>query len=129
MKKHKHFYFYAKGWYKKTDIIEDLKIIQANWAGVLPENVSISDISNLLLGLVYKIINSERAFLAFMGRLYPENRKYSGSENDPFEIVVIKNCVPILRYEIPYDLSLKDLDESILPLSEPAKRDLGYDTK
>lgn len=52
----RHFYLYAKGHYKKTEIFEDLKTIQANYVGMLKEHIDISHVLERLLSLAWNHI-------------------------------------------------------------------------
>lgn len=61
---YRHYYLYAKGWYKKSkNIINDLKKIQSNYSGVAPEYLTIDDIITVINEIIYPIIKtSEYSF-------------------------------------------------------------------
>jgi hypothetical protein len=68
-----HVIIYAKGWYKKTNIIEDLKIIYARRCGLKPEHMCIPLIYDCLTTLVYEMcIKSKWDFRRFMVRMFSE---------------------------------------------------------
>jgi len=46
---------YAKGWFKKTDVIEDLRKIYAKRNGMYLEHVSDNDVYSLLTSLVFNL--------------------------------------------------------------------------
>lgn len=51
---------YAKGWYKKTDTMEDLRILQAKVAGMQPHHVNDVDVINLVSGCLHKVLDREQ---------------------------------------------------------------------
>jgi len=59
---HRHIYLYAKGWYKKTDTIDDLKVIIGDMCALLPEHVDIGGIKSILIGIVYEIFQRENLY-------------------------------------------------------------------
>ena len=67
-----HFYLYAKGWYVKGDVEEDLKIIMGDYSGIDPKKVDMRDVNGRLLLLAWHEINKcgngEGAFLEFCSK-------------------------------------------------------------
>jgi hypothetical protein len=61
-----HIWLYAKNWYKKTDIIEDLKVIMGKRCALYPEQVKQKDIEIILLDIMYHHINNEYRFNDFV---------------------------------------------------------------
>jgi len=84
-----HIYLYAKGWYKRNDIIEDLKIICSERCGqynikyidinnpveVEECKVSLNDVIIVLTNIVYPHLKNagEYLFTEFISNIAPEN--------------------------------------------------------
>ena len=72
-----HFYLYAKHWYKRSeDIMQDLKVLVANYCGLYPEHIGYSDISHRLLSLIqneFPHYSSGYVFYQLMEDILPEN--------------------------------------------------------
>jgi hypothetical protein len=124
MNSHTHYYLYAKGHYEKNDLWDDLKAIQAAWCGIEAEYIDESDISNVLLPLVFKHIkeggNPEFMFIDFINRLDEHNA--CGAPDRPFPERLIQDCLSVLRYVTAEGLNLGEADPNILPLSKELER-------
>ncbi len=60
LNKFRHFYLYAKHWYKMTDRIEDLQKLVADYTGnENPKTVLIKDIINVLEDAVYELLEGK----------------------------------------------------------------------
>jgi len=76
---HRHFWFYAKHWYdhpyyNSECIIKNLKIIQADYCGCLPEYLTLSNITEMLLKIIEPHIQSGKIdFKDFMFNIHSEN--------------------------------------------------------
>lgn len=125
---HSHFYLYAKGWYKKTDIVEDYRKLVANYSGIDTEYVSDGNIISILLNIVYPLIGkNEHNFKDFIWSLSPDLRHWStlyhpGDEEYSFIKALILTCNSIFSTTKVKDdvgtilLELDAPDESVLPL-------------
>ena len=114
-------FLYAKGWYKITDQIVDLKKILGHRSGLDPKHISNSDISLVLLDIVYECIQEKgdpkSNFLSFIRGLDPDNRWMIGAgKDDDYFSTLVKSCLSAIRLAAVDDLSLKDVDPTILPL-------------
>ena len=121
----RHFYLYAKGWYKKTDILQDLKVICGTYSGLDPNDIKLGDIFVVLSEEVYKYINTLNAFMHFVDDLasisawiyrdIPRDIEY-------YWIRVLRRYMNILSITRVHDdedvliLNLGDPDPKILPL-------------
>ena len=65
-----HIYLYAKGWYKRTDIFEDLRVIYSHRNGVKPSDIRDDDILLLLSTLTFLHINNKNQFYDFIRRCF-----------------------------------------------------------
>ena len=114
-----HIYLYAKGHYKIVDHILDLARIIEEYSMVPAEYTSKRDVVDILLGIVYKHINSRSRFQEFILRLSPDQWwKTNCKIDDDIDFVIIKSCLSVLRLTEVKDLNLGDPDSSILPLKE-----------
>ena len=52
-----HFYLYAKGWYKRTNLFQDLKIILENYCGTSREYLNERDVIEFVASIVYPVLN------------------------------------------------------------------------
>jgi len=72
-----HFYLYAKGHYKKTNILEDLRKIQSERCGIKFEHTSDTDALSTLTDLAFKHImesgNPKYEFDKFLGIIQPNS--------------------------------------------------------
>ena len=124
----RHFYLYAKLWYKRTNIIDDMKVIMSKRSGVDTQFIRITDIIYVLTRLVQTTPNFKREnFLEeFATEILPsEQWKHGGphwndslvSQRDIIENIVRK-CLSILSNQsvkdIPFELGLPDSE--ILPV-------------
>ena len=131
-----HFYLYAKHWYKRTDIIDDLKIICGKYCGIDVEFISASNIISILLNVVYLHINRLQDFANFVEDISPaECWKFGGPIDQKlydYDRAVINKCLSILALTIVREngktlIELDEPDETLLPLSKasPSEATLG----
>lgn len=117
---HRHFYLYAKGWYKKTNIIEDLKILVSNYSGIDNNYISEEDIINILSNMIDYHINYSNPSKLISKIL--EIKRYSSLNKEELSIneLLILSMLSILTFlnvsEIPIDLGSPD--SNILSLRE-----------
>lgn len=117
-------YLYAKGWYKKTDVISDLKVIYGLRNGIDAEYISKNNILDCLLTLVHQHIRKdEYALREFISDISPNSFKrrfFKGSEEPyDFDVAVIEKCLSILSLVKVCDIpeGLDDVDPSVLPIA------------
>lgn len=134
-------YLYAKGHYKKNNVVEDLKHICGPICGIYPEDMSTNDVMYWCLKVVCKHIQEEKKdlldiFRDFLGDISPGNcwkigyytkqapwSKEGVNTEYVFEEAVIHKCLSIIMM-VPVKnmatgeivLELDDPDSSILPL-------------
>jgi len=129
----KHFFLYAKGWYKKTDYLKDLAKIHGHWEGI-SNNESKGILANRLSEIAFDIILKNKSMetndqlRSFLFDLAPENhwklRTYINTKSFSFYEVVIKKCLSIIRLVKPEGLDPKnDCDFRILPGKEEENKD------
>ena len=124
-----HIYLYAKGWYKKGDVVEDLKKILGRRSGVNAEYIRKQDIIIVLSGIVWPEMTEYR-FLEFLSHIvdapiFPNREE----DSTPVDIRIIKALLkqivlmPVKRDgEVLVDIS--DPDPELLPL---AKEGIAYE--
>ena len=107
-----HLYLYAKGWYKRENVIEDLKRIVAVRSGI--SNVSDNDVFSVLLPLVFEEIlncgNPEYKFIEFVSRI-----------GSGMPIQVAKGCLSLLSIAPVEGRDIGKPDAEVLPLAEEMK--------
>lgn len=131
MSNKRHYYLYAKGWYKQSDLLTDLKKIQSIYCGLAPEHITTGDVLGILTGMAYpKLKESEHAFNDFISLILPSNTWRTGVvlvENvvgsipdEDIALCIIGACLNIMMKEdvkdIPFELGKPDPD--VLPLKE-----------
>ena len=73
LNKYRHFFLYAKGFYKQTTLIDDLKILVSNFYNnnsIDYEFVDIGDIYKILSKCIKNYVNSSDKFLRFTEYLF-----------------------------------------------------------
>ena len=127
MNSYRHFYLYAKHWYKRTDVVEDLKLLIQNRSLVDPIHLSVRDVIDNLEGLAWNYItksgNPPHFFREFVFDMFPDNRwKHGGDKEDSQEITLIKKILSMMSIESVKNIdgNLGEPDPKILPLSEGA---------
>lgn len=127
MNSYRHFYLYAKHWYKRTDIVEDLKILIQNRSGIDAIHLNTNDILENLIDLVWLSIsrsgNPSHFFSEFVfdTAMPQEWWKFYGKEKDSQELITIKKCLSVMSLTNVSDIDgeLGEPDFTILP--EPEK--------
>lgn len=124
---HRHFYLYAKGHYKKTNTLMDLKAIQGEWGLMDPECLMKRDVVHLLLDIARPhIIKSDMSFRDFVKHVdpaylwsFPMFVKEVG-ENYDYQMALIHTCLSFLALARVDEIEgeLGEPDERILPFSE-----------
>lgn len=118
-----HIFLYAKGHYKETDVVSDLKKIMAHRCGLSVEHVQLKDIVLVLLGVAFDIMQheglNEQRFTQFVGGLGPSNWMMLGFSSDQdwdYLEAVCKQCLSVIRFtRIDY---METPLSSILPLTK-----------
>jgi len=128
----RHYYLYAKGHYKTTEFVRDLKIITGSRCGIDPKFETLRDICSILLSLVMpQVVKSEHHFKEFMQDINPAKRwmwgerkkdAYTGEECMG---AVVHKCLSVLALtevkDIPFELG--KADPKVLPLIKEQKKD------
>lgn len=121
LNQYRHWYLYCKGWYKKTDIIEDLKVIQSHWCGIEKVHLTEYDILSVMMTIVHKHIHSKNDFFRFIDNSLKGNVRFvGGSENDDQirrMILSAKSIIGMAKKE-DIDGELGEPDFNILPKRE-----------
>jgi hypothetical protein len=118
-----HIYLYAKGWYKKTNVIEDLKVLYGKRNGIDSEYISVNHILCCLTKLAFSHMTGVCKIGEFISDISPDNAwriwKFGDDEWDYWKAVISK-CLSILALtevkDIPFVLA--EPDYSLLPKSE-----------
>ena len=125
-----HVYLYAKGWYERTDLIEDMKVIFGKRNLIDPEYITEEDLVRILLAITWPHIkdsgNPAASFKEFVMDLDEKSYwRISYDKDWTFNKAVIKKCLSVLSMVKVYDIELSrdilpldDPDPSILPLAE-----------
>lgn len=95
------FYLYSKYWYKRTNIIEDLKILQANYCGCEVKHITARDAVRHLISLTLNHMltsgNPEYHLTELITSLNPtEMRKINSEETDDHDTKLCKACMSFL---------------------------------
>jgi hypothetical protein len=118
-----HVILYAKGWYEKTNTIDDLKKIYSVRNGIDAEYITINNILSCLLKLTYEYITCERHFIDFIAELNPDRwnfNKYSFDDDYTYGNAVINKCLSVLSLIKGSDIKdgLDKPDENVLSIRE-----------
>lgn len=127
MNSYRHFYLYAKHWYKRTDVVEDLKLLIQERSLIDPVHLSVRDVIDNLEGLAWNYItksgNPPHFFREFVFDMFPDNRwKHGGDKEDSQEVTLIKKILSMMSIEQVKNIdgALGEPDPNILPLLEGA---------
>ena len=52
---YRHFYLYAKHWYKRTDVVEDLRVILSNYCGIELQYITKADVYHMMLDIALSL--------------------------------------------------------------------------
>lgn len=118
-----HIILYAKNWYQKGNLIDDLRILVGNKCGIEPSCIVINDIISVLLKITIRqiLVNGKdyEDMFGFVLALHPDNRwQVGGHQDESFEVSIIRNCLSVLR--LTKTVKIQNLgapDPSILPLN------------
>jgi hypothetical protein len=101
-----HIWLYAKNWYKKSFLFNDLRVIIGKRCALYPDDVSLKDIEIILLDIMYHHIKSEYQFNEFVLKCVEDG--------------VTKTCLSFMSIVELKDIEggLGEPDYSILPKSE-----------
>lgn len=138
----RHFYLYAKGHYKATEVsvhtlgevdekpicrrkdaIQDLKILMGKRCGYAPEDATVGDVLSVLLSVAYPHIIKlpENMLKEFLVDLNSNNAwKYGAESSDSYAVRLCHKLLSILALtkvcDIPFELG--EPDPSVLLLKE-----------
>jgi hypothetical protein len=125
-----HLYLYAKHHYKRTNVVEDLKVICGKICGCDPEHMYVDDVMYWCLKTACKHLQEDKKdlldiFREFLSDISPDNCWKTGCSYKPysFELAVIHKCLSVLSMvsvrEPSTNTILLELDEpdpNLLPL-------------
>jgi hypothetical protein len=125
MNTYSHVYLYAKHWYKRTDIVADMKILIGNRCGIAPGFISTENCVEQLVDLVYLSITRSGNPIHFFSEFVLDitlrkNRwKFNGESDDSDEVVIIKKCLSVLALTDTKNIDgeFAEPDQKILPLA------------
>lgn len=113
-----HFYLYAKGWYKRGDMFEDLKVLLGNYSGTDPKHLSKDDVITFLSGIVSQEMTPQK-FENFFRDMISDIRWHPEKTAD---IVLTENFLRVLDMAVVKGrMTLAKPDGSILPLEHSIK--------
>jgi hypothetical protein len=102
-----NFYLYAKGWYEKSNTLEDLKRITSVYSGVSQDYITERDVRQVLLNIVrQEICKSEYAFSKFVEVM--ETDGFYASCLAVLRNSMIKECGRPDSNVLPYDFEVTD---------------------
>lgn len=123
-----HIILYAKNHYKRTDIIEDLRILVGHRNYCDPKFITKSDVFHVILDITLPHIlyhgeqKPENVLREFFIDLYPVNRfKFGSNEDEDYFLALIRKCLSYLRNtkicrsDGSMIMELDDPDYTILP--------------
>ena len=80
---HRHIYFYAKGHYKRTDCMDDLRKILSQWSGVALEYYSDDMIYHVVTNMAYlHVTKNPQRFVTFLQKVHDNLLALIGEENN-----------------------------------------------
>jgi hypothetical protein len=104
---------YAKDWYKRGNMFEDLKILLGNYSGTDPKHLSIDDVITFLSGIVSEEMTPQR-FENFIRDMISDVR---WSPEKTADIILTENFLRVLNMTVVKGrMVLAKPDGSILPL-------------
>ena len=118
----KHYFLYAKGWYKKTDLWEDLKIIQGNYCNIEPNYITKNDIIQKLLTIAVDIMSMNNKYLkrhviSFINSC--NTSEYWKVDAKNYNEAVVKNSLSLMKFTKVINIHpIEDCDYSLLPKHE-----------
>jgi len=135
LNRYRHFYLYAKGHYKKNDVMADLKKIASNYTAIDVEFISSNDIIRILTTEIWRLMD-ERLFSELISDISPDNiwktnkfaQNETNGESDSYNYVhaILSKYLSILSFVTVFEtiagiettvLELGEPDENILPLN------------
>ena len=107
---------YAKGWFKKTDTIEDLRKIYAKRNLMALEHIYQEDIYSMLTHLVFELCikDNSNKFNHLMSEIFRSEIKWHEFSN----VTRVKNVIRVYL-EMLRLLRIKDGDKTLIKLDEP----------
>lgn len=121
-----HIYLYAKKWYKRGNVLDDLKKIISKRSLIEEQFINNTDILDVLLSIIFDEINKsgnpQLFFKNFITDSLPCNRWRVGCKQNVSQLeAMIKSGLSFLYTCSVKDLNLGEPDYSILPSSEITK--------
>lgn len=101
---------YAKGWFKRGDKVEDLKVLMGDAYALYPEHISLRDVSSMLIDAVTAmgLMDEPRLVREFISEISPEfyyrwaddadRTKYMGRKHPEYDydLAIIGKCLSML---------------------------------
>lgn len=121
-KKFRHFYLYAKGHYKETNIIEDLKKIAGAYTGSSPESERLSDIMSILTDIMNdRFKGVANSFDMFSSKFLQNTsdfdlKTWNTTPRSP-QMAYIHTCLEIMGWHTPSNV--EELGEPDYTILEP----------
>jgi len=110
-----HIYLYAKGWYAREDVLEDLKKILSHRSGIPSEDITFVNILTVLTPLVFKELKLKSyGFYEFLRRISLFSSDIEKSLLK--ELLSILTTVKVKGENNKTIIPLDDPDPNILPL-------------
>jgi hypothetical protein len=117
-----HIILYAKGWYKRNDVIKDMKIILGERGCIEPRHVSPNNIVGVLSKLIFPYVDDKYKFSSFLENILCSYFDFE-MHKEPL-VKFIDACLSILsKLQIKDNegnilLELDDPDYELLPEAE-----------
>lgn len=109
MNPYTHFYLYAKGWYKITEIVSDLKRITSSYSGIPEKHVTEQDITTILYEILQKEISKNNYILPVLLSRVVKDGLYRAII-DVLSIAEIKDCGRPDSSILPFDDYIREKD-------------------
>lgn len=121
-----HIFLYAKGHYERSDVIKDLKVIVGQRCGIEPEDITTTDVIEVVLAVtIPHVRRSEHLLREFiLGLRETRYWEVSPGQKDPytFDKALLRRCLSVLSMTMVKGkdgeilIPLDDPDPAILPL-------------
>ena len=112
----RHFFLYAKGWYKQGNVMRDMKNLQSEYCGIPASKLTDRNVLQILLPLAWETIKTEAHFIDFMDHIVGYAPVYLARKriSRPMAVTVIEACLSRLSL-----LKVKDGSKVIYNLGKP----------
>ncbi len=112
---HSHLILYAKNWYKRTDVIEDIKQIISVRCGIDKEFISNGNVVDYVSEVVFPFIKTDGGFSHFLARIFNGHCYFGLNPSNTTSIeIVLKELLSILSI-----VQVKEGDKILIDLDKP----------